>query len=229
TSGPPGIGKTTLAEHYALLFAGAYPGGIFRVGPLGGGRRAGADEALSGYGDHLRAIARQLGIPIAGTPRGRLAAEVAEFLTRQGDRCLWIVDDVPVGRAPARLARRRAPARLVGPVVASRAGPAGWDARPVELAGLAAEEGRSLFVARGPGDEPDGGPGHPDGGGAGDGAGGRAAGRAERRAGAGLGGRLAGPPLGVRVGGGAGGGVPRGRSGAGLVRAPGPPTPAHLA
>src|SRR5262249_48571628 len=46
-SGPPGIGKTTLAEHYALLFAGAYPGGIVRIGPLGGGRRARADEALS--------------------------------------------------------------------------------------------------------------------------------------------------------------------------------------
>jgi tetratricopeptide (TPR) repeat protein len=145
--GLPGTGKTTLAEQYALLFTGAYPGGAFWLGPLGGDLRTDTDEALSGYGDHLRGIARQLGIPTAGTARRRLAGDVAEFLTERGARCLWIVDDIPPGLDPAQLDELLIPSPLVSTIVTGRAPPYPLDAAVVELAGLTAEEGRSLFAA----------------------------------------------------------------------------------
>ncbi|MBE8473038.1 toll/interleukin-1 receptor domain-containing protein [Streptomyces justiciae] len=72
--GMAGIGKTALAEEYALRFEAAYPGGVFWLN----------GEA---YDDSLRG----LGI-----------VEPYDHFEAAGEPFLWIVDSVPAGRLPAR-------------------------------------------------------------------------------------------------------------------------------
>lgn len=72
--GTAGIGKTALAQEYALRFEAAYPGGVFWLN----------GEA---YDDSLRA----LGI-----------TEPYDQFEAAGEPFLWIVDAVPAGRLPAR-------------------------------------------------------------------------------------------------------------------------------
>ncbi len=98
--GLAGVGKSLLAEEYALRFGAAYPGGIFWL------RAYGNDDAKSARGgadrDGLRAdqvsqIAERLGITTQGLTAEQVEGELGRELERRGKPCLWVVDDVPSG------------------------------------------------------------------------------------------------------------------------------------
>ncbi|GHH02886.1 tetratricopeptide repeat protein [Streptomyces lanatus] len=72
--GMAGIGKTLLAQEYALRFAAAYPGGIFWVNG-------------SSYDDSVRALGSN---------------DLFGYFEAKGEPFLWIVDAVPVGRFTVR-------------------------------------------------------------------------------------------------------------------------------
>lgn len=90
-SGLGGIGKTVLAEEYALRFQYAYPGGIYWL-------RAGAQEDGGETREHeFRSIAEHLGLDVHGLLPNQVHAVLRNHFDRNAGSALWIVDDLPVG------------------------------------------------------------------------------------------------------------------------------------
>ena len=92
-----GIGKSALAEEYALRFGAAYPGGIFWLKAYGNadGYQSPADRDA----ERLRQIAdfaARLNIPVAGKQSGEIRTALGQLMA-SGRRGLWIVDDLPSG------------------------------------------------------------------------------------------------------------------------------------
>ena len=110
--GMGGIGKSMLAEEYALRFGTAYPSGIVwlsaaRTGAVApDGREA---EAEDGAGRHLFHLARSFGLPVQGMEPSAVAAQVGRHLEALGKPYLWIVDDLPSDATAAVLAHWTAP------------------------------------------------------------------------------------------------------------------------
>jgi tetratricopeptide (TPR) repeat protein len=116
--GMPGIGKTMLAEEYALRFAAAYPGGIFWLDARGSseGERVKGDKARQFGAERslqLRELAAELAIP-AEALADPASAEIAlvQELESRGQAHLWIVDDLPAGLKSEELRSWLAPHRL---------------------------------------------------------------------------------------------------------------------
>ncbi len=93
-----GIGKSLLAEEYALRFGAAYPGGVFWL------RAYGNDDAKAALPRQAREAERsgqiyrfavELGIAVERLTPAQVEAELARVLAARGQPYLWIVDDVP--------------------------------------------------------------------------------------------------------------------------------------
>jgi hypothetical protein len=139
--GLPGIGKTALAERYARLFDGAFPGGVIRTGPFG---HLDPDDFLAQFPLALaRAAADRLGTDVSGLALDRLRALLADRIDAARERVLVLVDDLPAGLPPAVLDRLVLPGDHVRTLVTSRSGR--WDAATVDLDGLTGEESLRLF------------------------------------------------------------------------------------
>jgi tetratricopeptide (TPR) repeat protein len=96
-SGIGGVGKSLLAEEYALRFGAAYPGGIFWLRGLGNdGNRpvASAEEQSALKADQLRSFAVSVGIPVVGLRSDEIQAKLATKLGNENLPFLWIVDDL---------------------------------------------------------------------------------------------------------------------------------------
>ena len=90
-TGMGGIGKSMLAEEYALRFAAEYPGGLVWL-------QAASDGAVPPpvhLENVLRNIAAELGISAVGLDAADLRGALRASL--EGPRTLWIVDDFPAG------------------------------------------------------------------------------------------------------------------------------------
>ena len=98
--GMGGIGKTLLAEEYALRFGSAYPGGVFWL-------RATSDtgEALS---TQILRIADHLTLETANLTPDQILGLLRHKLSAM-EPYLWVVDDVPSGAATEDLINWRAP------------------------------------------------------------------------------------------------------------------------
>jgi hypothetical protein len=101
-SGMGGIGKTLLAEEYALRFGAAYPGGIYWLEAHGSFNPHNRDVDLfkSACRDQFLKILHAHGQnPPPDTPFESIRAAVANIIKQAEGRSLWIVDDVPYGLA----------------------------------------------------------------------------------------------------------------------------------
>jgi tetratricopeptide (TPR) repeat protein len=118
--GMGGIGKSQLAEEYALRFAAAYPGGVVWLDGLAFSdeHRGGADaDALR---RQLRAVADNLALPVRDEASvDELRGQVALRLGASG-RVLWIVDDLPGGLTRGQLDRWLAPMPGAATIVTTR-------------------------------------------------------------------------------------------------------------
>jgi TIR domain-containing protein/tetratricopeptide repeat protein len=95
-----GIGKTLLAEEYALRFGAAYPGGVFWLRAYGSheaDQPTTAEELAADHDRQVRAIAARLGLAVADRSPDEVLGALAVELERRGERCLWVVDDLPDG------------------------------------------------------------------------------------------------------------------------------------
>ena len=103
-----GNGKSLLAREYSIRFGPAYPGGVFWLNAFGHDDAKGAldgeqREALRQ--DQIRVFAIRSGVPVNGLKPEEIETEFWRAVERRGQRCLWIVDDVPSGLSQAELER----------------------------------------------------------------------------------------------------------------------------
>ena len=149
--GLAGVGKSLLAEEYALRFGAAYPGGIFWL------RAYGNDDAKAALGaaerdalrtDQLSQIAERLGIRIEELKPGEIERELGSKLASEGKPCLWVVDDVPNGLDGEDLRRWLAPNPLARTLITTRSREYSSLAREIDLSVLTPDEALELLTSR---------------------------------------------------------------------------------
>ncbi len=155
--GPGGVGKSLLAEEYALHFAAAYPGGVFWM------RGYGADDSHPALGpqerealrsDQVRGMAERLGIDAHGLTAEQIEGALARKIGGEGKRCLWVVDDAPSAMDPDALRRWFAPHALARTLITTRSRAYGSLAEGIELSVLTPDEAHQLLtLRRAPADE----------------------------------------------------------------------------
>jgi Tetratricopeptide repeat/TIR domain len=99
--GMGGIGKTLLAEEYALRFGAAYPGGVFWLRAEGGSDSesdTSAAEREAARAGQVRAVAQDMGVPPEALSQPQdVEPALQAALERRGYPFLWVVDDLPRG------------------------------------------------------------------------------------------------------------------------------------
>jgi hypothetical protein len=150
-SGLGGVGKSLLAQEYALRFAAAWPGGVFWL-------RASQQQQMTSTDDgatldverdtQLRAIAADLQIQLEGRTPEEIAGAVRAYIERADGRCLWVVDDLPGGLGADRVRAWFAPDANATTLLTTRTREYALLARAVHLGGLPAPDGYALLTAR---------------------------------------------------------------------------------
>ena len=150
-SGVGGVGKSLLAEEYALRFSAAYPGGVFWLRASQEQASSTDDGTLEVERDtQLRAIAADLRIvlPKENASPQEIAGRVRAFIERADGRCLWVVDDLPGGLGADRARAWFAPDANATTLLTTRTREYKLLARSVELGGLPAPDGYALLTAQ---------------------------------------------------------------------------------
>jgi tetratricopeptide (TPR) repeat protein len=120
--GTGGVGKSLLAEEYALRYAAAFPGGVFWL------RAFGNDDVKAAMGPQereaerirqIRDIAEEYGIPVEERSPKEIEAHLAREMGNH-DHFLWIVDDIPSGMDVETLERWLAPHPLGKTLITTR-------------------------------------------------------------------------------------------------------------
>ena len=149
-----GVGKTLLAEEYALRFAPAFPGGVFWLNMLGASATVHTTSRAERDAERtrqLRTLAGQFGTPVAGLtdPRDVEAAFRLE-LERRGKAYLWLVDDIPDGLAADEVRAWLAPGRFGKTLLTTRSRRYDSLAATVEPGVLALQDATELLVRHRP-------------------------------------------------------------------------------
>ena len=99
-SGLAGIGKSLLAEEYALRFGASYPGGVFWLKAFGNDDAKAGLTPVERESERLRQIESfcvALGVSTSGVKSEYLPGLLGGAIERLGQTCLWVVDDMPSG------------------------------------------------------------------------------------------------------------------------------------
>ncbi len=150
-SGLGGVGKSLLAEEYALHFGAAYPGGVFWVRAYGNDdskAALGATEREALRTDQVRQMAERLGIDTHGMTAEQVEGALGRKIGSDGRPCLWVVDDVPNGLDGEALRRWFAPHARARTLVTTRSREYGSLAKGIDLSVLTPEEAHQLLTSR---------------------------------------------------------------------------------
>lgn len=146
--GSGGMGKSLLAEEYALRFGAAYPGGVFWLRAYGySDSEREMDPALreAQRDSQVRTIAMELGL----NPHGLETPQVRGLLRRHfqgvGQPFLWIVDDLPPIERTDALAPWLAPHELGRTLITTRARLI-ESVKPIDLQQLEPDEALRLLT-----------------------------------------------------------------------------------
>jgi hypothetical protein len=145
-----GIGKSLLAEEYALRFGAAYPGGIFWLRAQGSHDQPDlrAGELDSSHHEQLGRIAELLGVATGQASLDQVTAAVAGAIQTAGQPCLWIVDDVPEGLDAGQLRGLLAPHPLGRTLLTTRSRAYGALAVALDLDVLEHQDAYELLTNR---------------------------------------------------------------------------------
>ena len=147
-----GIGKSLLAEEYALRFGAAYPGGIYWLQAYGSYDQTdlSPEELDARHHDELRRIAELLGVATEHLSPDRVTAAVAQAIERADQPCLWVVDDLPKGLNAQQIRTLVAPHPLACTLFTTRSQAYGALAVAVDLDVLAPQDAYQLLTTRRP-------------------------------------------------------------------------------
>lgn len=117
--GMPGIGKTLLAQEYALHFSSSFPGGIFWF-DLSFCEDASPPEVMDAYAEQVSTVLSALGLDARSGTLPGLLSHLAVYLGERNTPCLWVVDSVPDGLAEEYLHLLRGPHLLSATLITTR-------------------------------------------------------------------------------------------------------------
>lgn len=123
--GMGGVGKSLLAEEYALRFGAAYPGGVFWLRALGhDASRAPRSRAEleAQRTDEIARMAVGLGLQTKGIDPEQVTSVVARTLEERGEAYLWVIDDLPGDLGADDVRRWLAPHPLGRSLITTRSG-----------------------------------------------------------------------------------------------------------
>jgi tetratricopeptide (TPR) repeat protein len=149
-NGLGGVGKSLLAEEYALRFGAAYPGGIFWLRAFGNDptRPTSAEGREAGRIEQFSATAMALGIETKGLAPTQVEALLGAKLTREGKPFLWVVDDLASHLETDAVKAWLAPSPLGKTLVTTRSRQYGGIGTSFPLGVLAPQEAVELLCAR---------------------------------------------------------------------------------
>jgi tetratricopeptide (TPR) repeat protein len=148
-----GIGKTLLAEEYALRFGAAYPGGVFWLRAYGSheaDRPATYQELAAEHDRQVRAIAARLGLHVADRSPDEVLGALAATLAEAGEPCLWVVDDLPDGLQAPQVQALLAPHPVASTLLTTRSRRYDQLAAVVDLEVLPPEDALALLTRHRP-------------------------------------------------------------------------------
>lgn len=147
--GMGGVGKSLLAEEYALRYAAAFPGGVFWLRALGSDNVKGALKPEEMEAERIRQIvdiAIAYGIPVKDKSPEEIESNLARELGRNGKSYLWAVDDIPSGMDVEALQRWFAPHPLGKTLITTRTKNYSSCGKLVPLGVLEPEEAWDLLI-----------------------------------------------------------------------------------
>lgn len=145
-----GVGKSLLAEEYAVRFGASWPGGIYWLSALGGEGGPSAEATETHRVDTLLDLAARLGLPCGGQSPQAVEAMLAHRLGADGLPFLWVVDDLPSGLPPPLVQRWLAPHPLGATLITTRDRAHSALGVSMDLGVLPSEESRALLISRRP-------------------------------------------------------------------------------
>jgi tetratricopeptide (TPR) repeat protein len=149
--GLAGVGKSLVAEEYALHFGPAYPGGVFWLRAYGNDDSKltlGSEEREALRISQFQGIAEQLGTYSHGLTPNQVQSAIREKLEQRGKSCLWVVDDIPNGLDGEALRRWFAPHAIARTLVTTRSREYSSLAKALDLTVLTREEAYQLLTSR---------------------------------------------------------------------------------
>ena len=149
-SGLGGVGKSLLAEEYALRFGAAYPGGVFWLRAHGNDSTPAqsADARDAGRIEQFIAMAVALGIDVKGLDPNEIEAQLRARLAHQAKPFLWVVDDLASGLDADDVRAWLAPHPLGKTLITTRSREYGAIGTPLSLDVLNPHESFALLCSR---------------------------------------------------------------------------------
>ena len=144
--GMPGIGKSVLAQEYALRFGSAYPGGVdwFDLHAAQDSPAA----AMDAYTRQVAGVCHALDVDHTGdAPLTRLLSRLAVHLGERGASCLWVVDGLPDGLREDELQLLRGPHLLASTLLTTRSFRYGSFAEAIDVPPLSDADGRRIVTS----------------------------------------------------------------------------------
>ncbi|MFI1830221.1 TIR domain-containing protein [Streptomyces sp. NPDC020412] len=148
--GMPGIGKSVLAQEYALRFGSAFPGGVFWF-DLHTAQGQSPFSVMDTYTEQISIVCHALDVEHS-TPLSlpRLLSRLAIRLGERGTPCLWVVDGLPDGLHHGELELLRGPHLLASTLVTTRSFHYGPFAEAIDLPSLSDADGYRLVTSHRP-------------------------------------------------------------------------------
>ncbi|MFE3942705.1 TIR domain-containing protein [Streptomyces sp. NPDC059118] len=145
--GMPGIGKSVLAQEYALRFSSAYPGGVFWF-DLHPAQSSPPVTAMESYAEQVAVVCHALDVDHTGdAPLARLLSRLAIHLGERGAPCLWVVDGLPDGLHRDELQLLRGPHLLASTLLTTRSFRYGSFAEAIDVPSLSDADGYRLVTS----------------------------------------------------------------------------------
>jgi tetratricopeptide (TPR) repeat protein len=143
-----GVGKSILAEEYALRFAAAYPGGVFWLNGFGHGDGSlDAEQREAQRHRQVEAFAEHVGIPVVGLSPKQIQRALGRWLGERRRPCLWVVDDLAPGLGGG-VRRWMAPHPVAKTLITTRSREYDAVGRSVDVSGLSAPDALDLLTNR---------------------------------------------------------------------------------
>jgi tetratricopeptide (TPR) repeat protein len=143
-----GLGKSLLAEEYALRFGAAYPGGVLWLRAYGSHDQIdlAPEELEARRHDELRQLARGLALAVEGDDPDELPGLLAAAIQEAGQPCLWVVDDLPKGLDGHQVRGWLAPHPLACSLLTTRSQAYGALAASIDLDVLDEQDAYELLI-----------------------------------------------------------------------------------